>query len=79
MGHAPGMMGGSLPEQLHYGHIQSSVIERGGTGHATQHIQLLGIGVPQRSRACRTFALPREACMLPYQAPGAHGQGRPHV
>ena len=37
-----------------------------------------GLGVPPQSRACRIFALPREAYTLPHQASDNPGQGRTH-
>ena len=65
--------------RLHPGHRHSSVIERSGPGCVTQHRPLLVLGVPPRIQACSVFTLPREAYSFPYQAPGAHVQGRPHV
>ena len=48
-------------------------------GRKSQHVPLPGLGLPPWSRTCRAFTIPREAYMLPHQASGDPGQGRPYV
>ena len=79
MGHVPRWMGGDIPDQLHHGNRQSSIIERGCPGRTTQHGILLGHGLPPLSREFHTIALPREAHTLTHQASGDPRQDILHV
>ena len=79
IGHAPGRMGGVLPDQLHPGHRQLPVPELGGLVSKAQHGPLLVIGVPLCSRAYCALALTREAHTLTHQEYGDPGQGRLRV